>query len=564
MARLDGRGRVLCVILLLGLIAALVLTGQRVQLERLGRNAAAVMAWSDIADLAAASGEPEEVWLSALTEHGLTAVVLESDGGVFDAAAAEKIRSAGLSLTLAPDGPMTAETYQAQRTALGAEFPVYLASCAAEGLEESGLLIGLVEDEAQYSHFPIDGFNSAESTASMIRVFRLLPDVAARYGAYGYEGAEEIVQVLCRAAVDRSARVLWLTPLTNAADGAPVTDVSVYTDVLDDLSAALARRGIDLNGDVTGLAPRFPSVPLLAVSEWGLAAALLLFLRTLVRLPKWPEIVLLILGTLYAFGAAWYAPHTALPVMALGAAVVFPCLAVWWFITRLTAPTPERRLPLPLGSLLALVGGLVVVLIGCVFISGILSGSDYMLSILSFRGVKVSQGVPLLYTLFLVWRHYWHKPSELVRRSEERKGAMAAAAVVCIVIVLAVGVFFVAGTGDEGFLRGGLWERRLRGFLELTLPVRPRLKELLCAWPALVLAVQMLRRRRRVWATALTLVTAAGFASVTNTFCHIRASVGVSLMRTGLGAGFGWLIGLLAALIVWLLFFRDRWKEEAL
>ena len=69
MARLDGRGRVLCVILLLGLIAALVLTGQRVQLERLGRNAAAVMAWSDIADLAAASGEPEEVWLSALTEH---------------------------------------------------------------------------------------------------------------------------------------------------------------------------------------------------------------------------------------------------------------------------------------------------------------------------------------------------------------------------------------------------------------------------------------------------------------------------------------------------------------
>ncbi|MBR2667342.1 MAG: hypothetical protein IKD96_04195 [Oscillospiraceae bacterium] len=559
MKRSRGMKQVLYVVLLLGLIAALVLTGQRMRIEARSHSAAAVMSWSDLTALAAASERPEEDWLAVLADHGLAAVVLESQDGDFDAAAAAKIRAAGLALTLAPDGPVTG--YEARREALDAAFPVYLAQYAAEGLEETGMIVGLVEDEAQYTCLPIEGFDPASASVPMVRTFRLLPEYAARYGAYGYEGAEEIVQIFFRAAVDRSARVLWLTPLTDAVTGGTVEDPEVYTGILDDLSSSLARHGIELGDTVTGMTERFPSLPLLALAAWGLAAALLLLIRTLIALPRWLEIVLLVLGALVAVGAVLYAPHTSLPALALGASVVFPCLGVFRFLCRLTDETPERKLLLPLGSLLILLEVLVIVLIGCAFISGILSGSDYMLSLASFRGVKLSQALPLVYTLWLLWRYCWHSPPEIVRRPEEKRGPMAAAAVVCILVVLAVGVFFVAGTGDSGFLRGGVLERHLRNFLELTLPVRPRLKEMLCAWPALVLAVQMLRRRRRVWATALTLVTAAGMASVTNTFCHIRAAVTVSLMRTALGAGFGWVIGLVAALIVWLLFFCGREKQ---
>jgi hypothetical protein len=56
----------------------------------------------------------------------------------------------------------------------------------------------------------------------------------------------------------------------------------------------------------------------------------------------------------------------------------------------------------------------------------------------------------------------------------------------------------------------------------------------------------------------LLLPSAAGFASVCNTFCHIRASVLSSLIRTLYGACFGYLIGLACLFLVWLLFLRRK------
>ncbi len=105
MKRSRGMRRVLCVVLLLGLIAALILTGQRMRIEAHNHSVAAVMSWSDLTALAAASGDTEEDWLATLAGHGLAAVVLESENGAFDEAAAAKIRGAGLALTLSPDGP---------------------------------------------------------------------------------------------------------------------------------------------------------------------------------------------------------------------------------------------------------------------------------------------------------------------------------------------------------------------------------------------------------------------------------------------------------------------------
>lgn len=89
----------------------------------------------------------------------------------------------------------------------------------------------------------------------------------------------------------------------------------------------------------------------------------------------------------------------------------------------------------------------------------------------------------------------------------------------------------------------------LREQLEQIFAIRPRTKEFLIGFPALVLAIVAAARSRHGW--WLYAVAAIGTASAVNTFTHFHSPLLVSTLRTIYGMGIGLVMGLVFLGIAW-------------
>jgi len=96
-----------------------------------------------------------------------------------------------------------------------------VSSNSLDALRESGSTLVLIEDRNQTGCVLPDGYTLDGYTGSMVKGFWLNQTFRARYQTLGYSGAEEIVNMLYRAVVDRGMTVLWLTPLADAAGACP-------------------------------------------------------------------------------------------------------------------------------------------------------------------------------------------------------------------------------------------------------------------------------------------------------------------------------------------------------
>ena len=111
-----------------------------------------------------------------------------------------------------------------------------------------------------------------------------------------------------------------------------------------------------------------------------------------------------------------------------------------------------------------------------------------------------------------------------------------------MVILVGAGMIYLMRGGD-GMLGVSTLENRFRAALENWILYRPRTKEFLIAWPAVSLAFCFAARKDRLFTWLFGALGGIGFASIANTFCHIRAHFLVSVVRTALGLVFGLLIG---------------------
>ena len=148
---------------------------------------------------------------------------------------------------------------------------------------------------------------------------------------------------------------------------------------------------------------------------------------------------------------------------------------------------------------------------------------------------------------------FLHRPGDNLRediralfpRDDRRARSQTIAA---IIVVLIAGTVYVLRTGD-GMLAVPATEQRVRNSLEAILLYRPRTKEFLIAFPAIAAASVFAARGNRVWTALFGVLGGIGFASVANTFCHMRAHFAVSLYRTLIGVAIGLVLGILITLI---------------
>lgn len=336
---------------------------------------------------------------------------------------------------------------------------------------------------------------------------------------------ERILNRYLRAVRERNIRVLYVRPFVHGEDS---WDRSL--DLLKALGEKLEKAGFPL-GQARPFSPWSPHGIWTALAAVGIWAAALLYAWGL--LAEWRKI--LPWGALVALAAnlvlLFLSPLLAKQVLALVAAIVFPCLALQW---GMMAKTCWQRYWFTAA----------ISMLGAVFVVTVLSGTEFLLKLQEFRGVKVMHAVPVALALYTLARPL---KSWLDKNVPIRYLVLAA-------FVGLAGVFYILRTGNFGLPVIGL-EVKAREFLENLLLVRPRTKELFLGHPALYFAAQSQQPQRSWWLP----VAVIGQISLVNTFTHIHTFLGVSLLRTLYGLVFGYLLGWLA----WKVFqWGKRWWER--
>jgi hypothetical protein len=165
-----------------------------------------------------------------------------------------------------------------------------------------------------------------------------------------------------------------------------------------------------------------------------------------------------------------------------------------------------------------------------------------MTEIDTFLGVKYVLVVPALLGLVLYL---------FTDRLGAKLDPRAAAETPVRVIQLLVGAVLVAGaaivlvrSGNQSDIAPSSFELALRAHLTTILQVRPRFKEFVVAWPALMLVPALLAEDRRRWGWLFVLAAGMGLGDLIDTFSHLHTPLLVSLERVVNGGVVGAVIGL--------------------
>ncbi len=378
----------------------------------------------------------------------------------------------------------------------------------------------------------------------------------------------EMEQVSTRRAIDRfslavgerKVRLCYVRLFFN--QGNPVERNLAY---LDQLTGRLKRDGFTV-----GSPQQFNSVP---IPDWALpvmfaaiAAALIWLVQSIVGLRRlWFWVVAVVF--LSAAGAAGLSGLAIFrPLAALAAALIFPT----WAVLGVGLREHSARHPLPTG-LLSFLGMSLLTVVGGVLVAACLTSDAYLMKIAQFRGVKLSQLLPLL-VIGIVFaarsmHSYWEVRTELGEAQPELPPLDAGLRqafsqvvrywhVAAVIVGLAILAMLMMRSGNQPGVGASGIEVQLRALLDRLLVVRPRSKEIFFAHPIMLFALILVAAglRRGVWAGLA--AGAIGQVSIINTFCHLHTPLMVSLIRVGHGLWLGMLGGLILWLVIYLLGIR--------
>lgn len=331
---------------------------------------------------------------------------------------------------------------------------------------------------------------------------------------------ERILNRYLRAVKERNIRVVYMRPFRTTSDSWERS-----LKLVTDLQARLEGAGFQIASaePFAMWQPNRVWTSLVAVGIW---AAAILYGGQL--FPRFTKLFVVggILGWLGSVFLLFSKPILAQQILALGAAVIFPCLAlefVW-------GNKPWQRY----------LGAAGVSLLGALFVVGTLTGSEFLVKLEGFRGVKFMHVLPIALVFFTLVRPL--KPwldKDIPIRYLLFAGFAGLA-----------GVLYILRTGNFGLPVLG-FEIKAREFLENFLVVRPRTKEFLLGHPALYLSLQS-KNYKKSWLLPIAVI---GQISLVNTFTHTHTLLKISLLRTFYGLLFGYIIG-------WVIYRVYQWGRE--
>ena len=523
------------IMLAIGLLCSLVLLSKRIVSEYNDRSVSFAVSYEDVLTLATADGRAPADWLNDLSSIGVAHLIVTDQNQTAAEAARGEVP---MHLARSGDTARQGDSFLIPELHDGE----VIAYSAPKG--EPTVPLALVENRLRTDVIMPDDFDPELWQGPMVKTLYM-------YDAYSYhwemqEPATENENILFRALTDRGMRLVILTPLVDESKTV-VSDFDAYVDLMTGLAERTADRGIIIGDAFSAMNAPTTNRLLVAGALMLLAAIAYHFLTLLLPLGRKVEYVLLAAAAVVICAGAFVLPALMQKLGAFGAAVLFPCFAAF-LLVRISQN--KTALPLLARFVFALCAMLAIGLSGGLYVGALLASRPYMMLFKVFSGVKLSQLLPIAFAALVLLYVFFNKKA---RRERENTQKLPIPLLVLIgVCVLAALVVLVLRSGDNMLPVSDL-EVKFRNWLEYVLYARPRTKEMFLAFPALALYVVASDRRIALLQLPLGILASIGACSVVNTFCHIFTPVHVSLLRTLLSAGIGFVVGALGMLLLSLL-----------
>ena len=353
-----------------------------------------------------------------------------------------------------------------------------------------------------------------------------------------------------RAANERKVRLFYIKPFMKSNSDLFEENLSYIKTIREDLKT---------NGYTTGKASLFtsyqePKILTLLLILGVISGGLILF-KNVFSLKKYQAYSLLFLGILFSVLLLFINQEIFLiKLMALLAALIFPTLAIIsnekYFLGDNNHKSEEikdfSRHNSSFNQMIkeVLPGFFKIILItlsGAMLIATLLSNNKFMLGIEQFSGIKISYLIPLLLVLAIMWLRV-NKGKLMIL--ENIKKPILIEHVIIMFFVAVFLVIYISRSGIFSFLPVLSIEEKIRIFLEKTLIARPRNKEFLIGYPALLLAMSMNFLRVKEFKIPVIIIGTIGPVTLINTFCHIHTPFLFSMLRTFNGVWLGLVLGL--------------------
>lgn len=358
---------------------------------------------------------------------------------------------------------------------------------------------------------------------------------------------EEIIARYLLGVNERNIRVVYLRPYAHAWSGRSIEATNV--EIVRRIAAGIRADHRSI-GPASALA-RFAISPLaIALASLAVPASLLLLLEAFGIGGLWWTAALVLADLLFV--AAGYVSHhdiIARKLLALTAGLAFPALGMlatgWAFRGE---PAPYVRGANAYGrGLIALILGIAVTLAGALTIVGLLSTPLTMTEVDHFLGVKYVLVLPPLIALGL-----YFSTDAFGAKADLRAAADEPVRIIQLLaglVLIAGALLVVERSGNQSDIAPSSFELALRAHLTTILQVRPRFKEFVVAWPALMLVPALFAADRRRWGWLFVLAAGMGLGDLIDTFSHLHTPLLVSGERVFNGAVLGAVLGALAILV---------------
>lgn len=214
-----------------------------------------------------------------------------------------------------------------------------------------------------------------------------------------------------------------------------------------------------------------------------------------------------------AFAVTFLLPTQIITLYATAFSVIAPC-----FIFTIVFKSTNKSLPC-----IFLILTLSISFCGMV-LSSLLSGADYHLNTLVFRGVKLTLIVPVIFAamlmFFTIGKDYFVNSVKNIKLWQ----------ILLVALIVAGGFIYIRRSGNASISD---FENIMRNNICKIFAVRPRTKEFLIGWPCFFLFVYYAKNKK---APYIKLVSALGtsvlLSSITNSFCHVFTNTLTIYIRT--------------------------------
>jgi hypothetical protein len=415
-----------------------------------------------------------------------------------------------------------------------------------ELVADEGLTLGIFETSVQLGYMEQKGLDEImEANGYPInRVYstrndEFLDDVNERYYRW------------VRAVVDRGIRIMYVVPF-NDQKLSFAENLEKTREKLHDFHQTISQKGFILANETAPLSSQMPATfhwLMIALSLW---IGAYLYLLYLLKMPPGLRYILLGAGTVLAALVGLVAGGALAQVYALAAAILYPSLASLIWIIYLRDYRQEHGTVRQVITSLAILLG--INLLGGYTIVSSLADIRYIMNVELFRGVKLAFLLPLLLFVINYLVVFSGEEGVVKYTAGWLRRSPSYLALGLIFVALVALYYYIGRSGHTGGVSVSELELRLREVLETIFMARPRFKEILIGYPAVMALVYLYRRYPfKELVLILGLGVMMGSISVVNSFSHVFTAVTISVSRTLAGLLVGVAIGLAVLLGIWIL-----------